>query len=224
MGDRTAFDTATRIAAGDDGTNYDGVAIFLHWATALLVIVQFAMANLWDSFDKPTRQGLESIHVSLGVLLSAVVLARIVWRLIPGHQRPAVVSGWVQLASKAVHYLLYLLLVAQAALGFGWRWAQGLQLASKAVHYLLYLLLVAQAALGFGWRWAQGHPVEFFGLFGIPGPYGELGRPTRHIFHDLHVNVAWAIVIIAGLHALAALYHHYFLRDRVLKRMLPAAR
>lgn len=193
MGDRTAFDTATRIAAGDDGTNYDGVAIFLHWATALLVIVQFAMANLWDSFDKPTRQGLESIHVSLGVLLSAVVLARIVWRLIPGHQRPAVVSGWVQLASKAVHYLLY-------------------------------LLLVAQAALGFGWRWAQGHPVEFFGLFGIPGPYGELGRPTRHIFHDLHVNVAWAIVIIARLHALAALYHHYFLRDRVLKRMLPAAR
>jgi cytochrome b561 len=193
MGDRTAFDTATRIAAGNDGTNYDGVAIFLHWATALLVIVQFAMANLWDSFDKPTRQGLESIHVSLGVLLSAVVLARIVWRLIPGHQRPAVVSGWVQLASKAVHYLLY-------------------------------LLLVAQAALGFGWRWAQGHPVEFFGLFGILGPYGELGRPTRHIFHDLHVNVAWAIVIIAGLHALAALYHHYFLRDRVLKRMLPAAR
>jgi cytochrome b561 len=193
MGDRTAFDTATRIAAGNDGTNYDGVAIFLHWATALLVIVQFAMANLWDSFDKPTRQGLESIHVSLGVLLSAVVLARIVWRLIPGHQRPAVVSGWVQLASKAVHYLLY-------------------------------LLLVAQAALGFGWRWAQGHPVEFFGLFGIPGPYGEQGRPTRHIFHDLHVNVAWAIVIIAGLHALAALYHHYFLRDRVLKRMLPAAR
>jgi len=193
MGDRTAFDTATRIAAGDDGTNYDGVAIFLHWATALLVIVQFAMANLWDSFDKPTRQGLESIHVSLGVLLSAVVLARIVWRLIPGHQRPVIVSGWVQLASKAVHYLLY-------------------------------LLLVAQAALGFGWRWAQGHPVEFFGLFGIPGPYGELGRPTRHIFHDLHVNVAWAIVIIAGLHAIAALYHHYFLRDRVLKRMLPAAR
>ena len=193
MGDRTAFDTATRIAAGNDGTNYDGVAIFLHWATALLVIVQFAMANLWDSFDKPTRQGLESIHVSLGVLLSAVVLARIVWRLIPGHQRPAVVSGWVQLASKAVHYLLY-------------------------------LLLVAQAALGFGWRWAQGRPVEFFGLFGIPGPYGELGRPTRHIFHDLHVNVAWAIVIIAGLHAIAALYHHYFLRDRVLKRMLPAAR
>jgi cytochrome b561 len=189
----TGFDTATRIAAGDDGTNYDAVAVFLHWATALLVIVQFAMAKIWDSFDKPTRQGMESVHVSLGVFLAAVVIARIIWRLIPGHQRPAIVSGWVKLASKAVHYLLY-------------------------------ALLVTQAALGFGWRWAQGHAVEFFGLFGIPGPYGELGRPTRHNFHDLHENVAWAIVIIAGLHALAALYHHYFLKDRVLGRMLPPAR
>jgi len=189
----SGFDTATRIAAGDDGTNYDAVAIFLHWATALLVVVQFAMVKLWDSFDKSTRQGMESVHVSLGLLLTAVVVARIAWRLIPGHQRPAIVTGWVKLASKGVHYLLY-------------------------------LLLVAQAALGFGWRWAQGHSVEFFGLFGIPGPYGELGRPTRHLFHDLHENVAWAIVIVAGLHAAAALFHHYFLNDRVLARMLPAAR
>jgi cytochrome b561 len=28
-------------------------------------------------------------------------------------------------------------------------------------------------------------------------------------------------VIIAFAHALAALYHHYVLKDRVLKRMLP---
>jgi cytochrome b561 len=92
------------------------------------------------------------------------------------------------------------------------------------VHYLLYLLLVAQAAIGFAWRWAQGHAVSFFGLLEIPGPYGQLGRPTRHVFHDLHENIAWAIVVIAFGHALAALYHHYFLKDRVLERMLPLAR
>ncbi len=193
MADRDAFDTATRIAAGDDKTNYDGVAISLHWLTALLVIVQFAMAVTWDWFPRETRQSMESVHVSLGLLLTVVVVARIVWRLMPGHQRSSIVSGWVEIASKAVHYVLY-------------------------------LLLVAQAALGFGWRWAQGHSVEFFGLFGIPGPYGELGRPTRHIFHDLHEFIGWAIIVIAGAHALAALYHHYFLKDRVLGRMLPLAR
>ena len=51
-----AFDTATRIAAGDDGTNYDNVAITLHWTTALLVIVQFALAKTWDWFAKPTQE------------------------------------------------------------------------------------------------------------------------------------------------------------------------
>ena len=193
MNDRTAFDTATRIAAGDDQTNYDNVAIFLHWATALLVVVQFALAETWDYFAKSTQEGLQSLHVSLGVLLAAVVVARIVWRLIPGHQRPAIVSGWVKLASKAVHYLLY-------------------------------ALLVAQAGLGFGFRWAQGHPAGFFGLFAIPGPYGALDRATRHTLHDLHEKVGWAIIILAFGHALAALYHHYRLHDRVLGRMFPPAR
>jgi cytochrome b561 len=136
---------------------------------------------------------MQSLHISLGVLLTAVVIARIVWRLMPGHDRGSIVSGWVKLASKSVHYLLY-------------------------------LLLVIQASLGFAWRWAQGHEVGFFGLFGIPGPYGALDRGTRHILAQSHQYLAWAIVIIAFGHALAALYHHYSLKDRVLGRMLPAAR
>src|SRR4051794_19749255 len=147
MADRDAFDIATRIAAGDDKTNYDNVAIALHWATALLVVVQFVLAVTWDWFSHDTRESLQSVHVSLGVLLTAVVIARIAWRLIPGHQRSAIVSGWVKIASKTVHYLLY-------------------------------VLLVMQASLGFTWRWAQGHDVAFFGLFAIPGPYGQLARPT----------------------------------------------
>jgi len=193
MADRDAFDTATRIAAGDVGIDYDNVAVALHWATAVLVLVQFVLAISWDDFPKPTRESLQSVHVSLGVLLTAVILVRIVWRLMPRHRRPAIVSGWVKLASKSVHYLLY-------------------------------ALLVAQASLGFAWRWAQGHDVAFFGLFAIPGPYGALERATRHTLAEFHEKIGWAIVIIAFGHALAALYHHYFLKDRVLKRMLPAVR
>lgn len=191
MTDHTSFDTATRVVAGDDGTSYDGVAITLHWATALLVIVQFAMAETWDWFAKPTRQGMESVHISLGVLLTAVIVARIVWRWLPGHQVSSLEAGWVKIASKGVHYALY-------------------------------GLLIAQAGLGFAFRWAQGHAVSFFGLFEIPGPFGELARPERRQIHELHEWAAWAIVIIALLHALAALYHHYVLKDRVLKRILPA--
>lgn len=187
------IDSATRIAAGDDGTNYDNVAVALHWLTALLVVLQFGTAITWDYFSHDTSEAMQSVHISLGVLLTVVIVARIVWRWLPGHQVSSTEVGWVRVVSKGVHYLLY-------------------------------ALLVAQAALGFAFRWAQGHSVEFFGLFGIPGPYGQLEKATRHTLHGLHEKIGWAIVIIAAGHAAAALYHHYVVKDRVLKRMLPLAR
>ena len=193
MTDRTTVDTATRVAAGDDGTNYDGVAIALHWATAFLVFANFALAETWDWFAKPTAETMQSVHISFGVLLTAVIVARLIWRLMPGHQMSSLEVGWVRIASKATHYLLY-------------------------------TLLVLQAVSGFVWRWAQGHPVEFFGLFGIPGPFDAWDRASRRPLHTIHEWIGWAIVVIAVLHALAALYHHYALTDRVLLRMLPSAR
>ena len=192
MTDRTKFDTATRIVAGDDGTSYDPVAIALHWITAVLVFANFALAQTWDWFARPTRELMEDTHMSFGVLLTAVIVARLVWRWIPGHQ-VAKIQGW------------------------------GLRIASKGTHYLLYALLVAEAMLGFAFRWGAGRPMEFFGL-GIPPLIGEISKPLRHELREFHEWIGWAIVIIALLHAAAALYHHYVLKDRVLKRMLPAQR
>jgi cytochrome b561 len=187
----TPFDTATRIAAGDDGTTYDRVSISLHWLTALLVVIQFALAETWDWFPKPAKELMEDTHMSFGVLLTGIIVARIAWRLMPGHEVAAITGGFVRLASKSVHYLLY-------------------------------ALLVAEALLGFAFRWGAGRPMEFFG-FGIPPLIGEMARPDRRFLRDLHEWNGWAIIVIAGLHALGTLYHHYVVKDRVLQRMLPLA-
>src|SRR5437763_3072751 len=184
------FGAATRVVAADDGTNYDNVAVALHWTTALLVVVQFALAETWDYFAKPTQHTMQSLHVSLGVLLTVVIVARIVWRLIPGHQ--------------------------MSSLDVGLMW-----IAAKGVHYLLYLMLAAQAVTGFLLRWAQGQPLSFFGLFAIPNPFDAFDRASRRQIHTFHEWIGWAIIIVAFAHALAALYHHYVLKDRVLMRMLP---
>jgi len=192
MNDRSSFDTATRVAAGDDGTTYGNVAIALHWATAALVLFQFLTAFTWDWFSHDTRESMQALHVSFGILLALVIVARVTWRLTPGHHVPSLEAGWVKLASTGVHYLLYVLLVAQAVLGF----------------------LVG---------WSAGHPIHLFGI-GIPGPFGALDRPVRHQIREIHQWVGYSIVIIAAGHALAALYHHYRLHDRVLGRMLPPAR
>lgn len=119
------FGVATRIAAGDDGTNYDPVAIAFHWATALLVLAQFLLSQTWGLFGRPTHHLMVVAHMSFGIILTMVIVARIVWRLIPGHQVPAIVFGWVGVASKLVHYILYGLLAAEAVLGFVLRWAGG---------------------------------------------------------------------------------------------------
>ena len=191
MTDQSTFDTATRIVAGDDGMNYDAVAIALHWATAFLVVANFVLAQTWDWFAKGTRGLMEDTHMSFGVLLAVVVVTRILWRLIPGHQVSSLEAGWVRLASKGMHYLLY-------------------------------ALLAAEAALGFTFRWGAGRPMAFFGA-GIPPLIGAIDKPLRRELREIHEWIGWAIIIIALLHALAALYHHYVLKDRVLRRMLPGS-
>lgn len=122
MDDRNAFDTATRIAAGDDGQNYDHVAVTLHWLTALLVILQFALGETWGWFSRPVHHLMVATHMSFGIILTLVVLARVIWRFLLGHHLRSLEAGLVRVASTAVHYLFYVLLAIQAVLGFLSRW------------------------------------------------------------------------------------------------------
>jgi cytochrome b561 len=190
-GNESGFAAATRVIAGDDGTSYDGVAIFLHWTTAVLVVVQMTLAQIWGLWGRPTHHVMVVAHMSLGIILTAVIVARLAWRWIPGHE------------------------VAAADLGL-------LRIASKGVHYLLYAMLAAEAVLGFLLRWSGGESMSFFGLQIAP-PFAEWSRPAHHLVGELHEWNGWAIIAIAAGHAAAALYHHYVLRDGVLRRMLPGA-
>lgn len=177
--------------AGNGRTRYDSVAIALHWLTAAFVVAQFALSQVWGFFDKPIRHDLIVTHMSFGVLLTAVIVARIVWRLIPGHQVSPANSGWLEIASKAAHYSLYVLLASEAVLGF---------------------LL--------GWSGKNG-ALSFFGL-SIPSPLMPFSRESHHLIGEVHEWVGWSIIIIATGHALAALFHHYVLRDGLLFRMAPS--
>jgi len=192
MTDRTAFDWATRIAAGDDGEDYDSVAITLHWLTAFLVIIQFALGQTWGWFSRPTRHLMIATHMSFGIILTLVVIARVLWRFVLRRHVRSLESGFVRVASTTVHYLFY-------------------------------TLLAAEAVLGFLSRWEGNEAMSFFGVQ-IPPPFSGSGQKVAHQLQDVHNWVGWTIIILALGHALAALYHHYFLKDRVLARMLPVAR
>ncbi|MDX8501897.1 cytochrome b [Mesorhizobium sp. VK4C] len=94
---------------------------------------------------------------------------------------------------------------------------------AKVGHFILYALLVALPVLGILLTWFRGDALSFFGLFTMPAPFAP-DRATARTIRELHSLCANGILIVAGLHALAALYHHFIRRDTILTRMLPGNR
>ncbi len=94
--------------------------------------------------------------------------------------------------------------------------------ASTLVHYSLYVLLFITPIVGIITFVYHGRVFDF-GLFKI-----DFGiKSNRAIFHpteDVHQYLAYAIFALAGLHALAALWHQFVLHDGLLARMWPARR
>lgn len=96
-------------------------------------------------------------------------------------------------------------------------------LASKAVQALLYALLVALPVTAVTGAWLEGRPLTLLAGARIAPLLAErhdLGRT----FASLHGWLGDAVMWVAGLHAAAALYHHFVRRDGVLRSMLPGRR
>ena len=88
------------------------------------------------------------------------------------------------------------------------------------VEYGLYGLMFVLPPLGWLTLSAEGHVIPFFGLElpALVAPDKDLAGRTK----ELHETLATAGYFLAGLHAAAALFHHYVQRDNTLKRMWPA--
>jgi cytochrome b561 len=91
---------------------------------------------------------------------------------------------------------------------------------ATATHWVLYLLILAMTVLGWAATNFRGWPVKLFGVLPLPAlaSKGDRWAHTAGDIHSLLVNVLLALVAI---HVVAALYHHFIARDRVLRRMLP---
>jgi cytochrome b561 len=90
---------------------------------------------------------------------------------------------------------------------------------SSPVHWALYLLMFITPVIGVVTFVYHGRVFDF-GLFQID-PGVKSNRAVFHPTEDIHGYLAYAIFAIAGLHALAALWHRFILRDGVLARMWP---
>jgi cytochrome b561 len=133
-----------------------------------------------------------------------------------------------------VHMSLGLTILALLLVRVGWRFARpvpalatnlgpALEFAARAMQWLLYALMLAVPISGIVLEFARGQPLPLFGIAEIASPWVR-DRAFATSVKGVHELIADALLVFATLHAVAALFHHFVLKDRTLLRMLPGHR
>jgi cytochrome b561 len=104
--------------------------------------------------------------------------------------------------------------VTPQALGKNWE-----KKSAKAAHFALYTLLFCLFISGYLISTADGRGVEVFNWFAVPS-MGEFVDNQEDIAGEVHEWLAYSMISLVVLHALAALKHHSVDKDTSLIRML----
>jgi len=94
---------------------------------------------------------------------------------------------------------------------------------ANLAHVALYVAMVAVPVIGLLALWASGQGLSLFGVVAMPSPM-EASRGLGAFLEGAHELAANALVALALLHAAAAIFHQYILRDHLLERMTPGGR
>lgn len=173
---------------------YDGVQVLLHWLVALLICAAFGLA--WTMDDMP--------------------LSPAKFKLISWHKW----AGITVLGLVAIRLIWLKIKGAPAADPGLPAWQNKV---STATHHLLYLLMFAMPLSGWLMSSAKGFSVVYLGLWKLPDlvAKNEALGDTLKGGHGLFATV---LLVLIGLHAAAALKHHFIDRDSILARMVPFLR
>jgi cytochrome b561 len=173
---------------------YGWPAIALHWIVAALILATFGL-GLWMG-EVPARSDRPyyyMIHASLGITLLTIVVMRIVWALF--NPAPAALPGTSPLQHTAARF----------------------------THLALYVLTLTTVLIGWLLAGVQDTPIVplAFGVVPLPSPLA-LSHAAEDFLEEAHEISAYLLIIVAGVHVLAALWHHFVQHDDTLRRMLGA--
>lgn len=174
--------------------SYDRVWQTLHWLTAIVVLVAFYFGP--GGSERRVYSPAKDFERTLHETLGLCVFALVA----------------VRLAWRAFH--------RKPQDSPAPRW---MALAGTATHVALYLLLFGLPLTAITGAWLTGHPLTLLGGVEIAPWFGPARAPGE-LIAEIHTWLGDAILWLAGLHALAALFHHFVLKDRVLLSMLPSKR
>lgn len=170
---------------------YGSLSIAMHWLMLLLLAGVYACINLRGWF--PRGGDLREGLKTWHFMLGLAVFALVFLR---------VAIRWLGAAPR---------IQPEPAL-----WQQRL---AGLMHLALYAFMIAMPLLGWLTLSAAGKPIPFFGLQ-LPALVGA-DKALADSFKEIHETIGTIGYYLIGLHAAAALFHHYVARDNTLLRMLP---
>lgn len=154
-------------------------------------------------------------------IIAAFILIQVLEGMPKGDQRSFLMG---------LHKSLGVTALALVLLRAGWRrinpppvlpaMAAWMESASRWGHVALYVLMLLVPVAGMVMSWSGGRPIAVFGLFTLPDLLPP-NKPLKETAEGVHEVLGNLILILSGLHAGAALFHQYVLKDGVLARMLP---
>ncbi|PLP58485.1 cytochrome b [Mesorhizobium loti] len=179
------------------GGRYGWIAILLHWSVGLLFIGQIVLGLVMvRTTSQRSAFELIQLHKSFGFLLFGLILLRLGWRLANVTPRLPAETGLLERrAAPAAHFALYALQLVLPLTG----WA-----------------LVSASVLEI--------PTMPFDLFVMPNLPVPISDAAEGWWRVVHVYLAYAAIVLVAVHVLAALRHHFWLRDIILVRMISPSR
>lgn len=170
---------------------YNKISISLHWLMVLLLIAVYTTMELHEFFPKGSAP--RKALKMWHFMLGLSVLAFAITRFVVALKttRPAITPEPAQ-----------------------WQ-----EMLAKIMHLVLYAFMICMPIAGWLVLSAAGQTIPFFGLE-LPALIAK-DKELANLIVDVHGTIGNVGYFLIGLHALAGLYHHYFLKDNTLKRMLP---
>jgi cytochrome b561 len=170
---------------------YSAPVQLLHWLTAVLVLIAFLYGS--GGSEQRVYSAARDVDRQLHETFGVAVFALVVVRVL-----------WRATGDRPEPPAV----------------ARWMELAGKIVQDALVVLLVAIPLTAITGAWLEGHPLTLLTGMRVPPAIAEshaLGETIARVHTWLGDTLMW----VAGCQALAGVYHHFILRDGVLKSMLP---
>jgi cytochrome b561 len=170
---------------------YGLVSLTLHWLMLILLIVVYGCIELRELYPKGSE--LRDSLKGLHFMVGLTVFILVIFRFVARFAQQ--VPKTQPVLNKFQHIV------------------------AKVTHLSLYLLMIGMPIGGWLILSAEGKPIPFYGL-SLPALITE-NKQNAEFIENIHETVGLIGYYLIAIHSLAAIFHHYIIKDNTLARMLP---